>query len=367
MTISTTNNRKVYSANGATTVFAYDFLVLDQTHLEVYLLEAGSLVLKALTTDYTVSGVNNPSGGNITFNVAPAAGTANVVIQRVVPATQLVDYVSNDAFPADTHERALDKITMVLQQLLDSSERSFTLAINDTSGASLELPAPSALKFLRWNSAALALEYVDVASAGAVTLPVAVAQGGTGATTAAAALDELGASGRGKQTIFIPAAAMVSRTTNGAAAGTVETTTNKVMAKTLDFDTTTAEYAQFQIQMPKSWDEGTVTFAAVWSHAATTTNFGVAWSLQAVALSNDDALDTAFGTKQTVTDTGGTTNDVYVTAESSAITIAGTPASQDYVIFQVERTVADAGDTMAIDARLHGLQVYFSTNAANDA
>ena len=48
---------------------------------------------------------------------------------------------------------------------------------------------------------------------------------------------------------------------------------------TLDFDTTTEEYAQFGVVMPKSWNEGTVTFKAHWSHASTTTNFGVAWKL----------------------------------------------------------------------------------------
>lgn len=171
----------------------------------------------------------------------------------------------------------------------------------------------------------------------------------------------------GKNTCWIPAGAMVSRTTNGAAAGIVETTTNKVMFKTLDFDTATQEYAQFSIQMPKSWNEGTVTFIPVWSHAATTTSFGVVWQLAGVALSNDDAGDTAFGTAITSTDTGGTTNDIYMGPESAAITIAGTPAAQDWVVFQFSRLVSDGGDTMAIDARLHGIQLLYTTDAATDA
>jgi hypothetical protein len=169
------------------------------------------------------------------------------------------------------------------------------------------------------------------------------------------------------QTCWIPAGAMISRTTNGAAAGTVETTTNKNMIKTLDFDATTAEYAQFSINMPKGWDEGTVTAAFVWSHAATTTNFGVAWELAGVAVSDDDAMDVAFGTAGTVTDTGGTTNDCYITAASSAITIAGTPATNDLVMFQVNRTPANGSDTMAIDARLHGVRLMYAINTLTDA
>lgn len=160
---------------------------------------------------------------------------------------------------------------------------------------------------------------------------------------------------------------MVSRTTNGPSAGTVETTTNKIMIKTLDYDTTTQEFAQFAVRMPKSWNGSTVTFQPVWSHASTTTNFGVVWALEAVSLSDNEAGDTAVGTAQTSTDTGGTTNNIYIGPESSAITIGSSPASQDYVVFQIKRNPADASDTMAIDARLHGITLYITSNASTDA
>lgn len=171
---------------------------------------------------------------------------------------------------------------------------------------------------------------------------------------------------QGLHTIWVPATAMTARTTNGAASGTVEMTTNKNMFKTLDFDTSTQEFAQFSIRMPKSWDESTVTFAPLWSHASTTTNFGVVWGLAGVALSDDDAGDAAFGTAQTSTDTGGTTNDIYQGPTSSAITIAGTPAAGDLVMFQIARNPSDGSDTMAIDARLHGVTIFFTVNAATD-
>ena len=172
--------------------------------------------------------------------------------------------------------------------------------------------------------------------------------------------------GSGKQTIWVPASAMVSRATNGAAPGTMETTTNKNMIRTLDFDTTTQEFAQFEIAMPKGWNEGTITFVPIWSHGATTTNFGVVWALQAVARSDDDAMDVAFGTEQVVVEIGGTTNDLYIGAESSAITIGGSPVENDVVQFQVKRNPAHASDNMAIDARLHGVKVLYITNAGTD-
>lgn len=205
----------------------------------------------------------------------------------------------------------------------------------------------------------------DIGSAvAAATSGTSVLKGdGSGGTTAAAATD-LGA---GKHMIFIPAIAMVSRTTNGAASGSVETSTNKNMIKTLDFDASTAEYAQFEIAMPPSWNEGTVTGQIVWSHPSTTTNFGVVFGLQAVARSDGDAIEAAFGTPQTMTDTGGTTNTLYVSPESSAITIAGTPAAGDVVQFELYRAVSDGSDTMAVDARIHGIRVYITTDALTDA
>ena len=170
----------------------------------------------------------------------------------------------------------------------------------------------------------------------------------------------------GKQAIWIPATAMTARTTNGAASGTAEMTTNKNMFSTLDYDTTTQEFAQFAWRMPSSWNESTVTFRPVWSHASTTTNFGVVWQLAGVACSDDDAGDAAFGTAQTSTDTGGTTNDIYIGPESSAITIAGTPAAGDLAFFQVARVPANGSDTMAIDARLHGIVLYITTDDTVD-
>jgi hypothetical protein len=172
----------------------------------------------------------------------------------------------------------------------------------------------------------------------------------------------------GKQAIYISAAAMTPSATGGCAAlATIASAANQPDIQTLNFDTTTQEFAQFSMVMPKKWNEGTVTYKAHWSHAATTTNFGVAWQLQGVAVSDDDAIAVAYGTAVTVTDTGGTTNDLYQTAESGAVTIGGTPAAEDMVFFRFARDPANGSDNMAIDARLHGITVYVTTDAETDA
>ncbi len=171
----------------------------------------------------------------------------------------------------------------------------------------------------------------------------------------------------GQQTIWIPAGAMTARTSAGAAGGSIETSTNKVMGESFDFDTSADEHIQFAIQMPKGWDEGTLIFQIVWSHPSTTTNFGVAFFMQAVAFANSDTLETAFGTAISVEDTGGTTDDVFISPESAAITVAGSPSAEEYVIFQVYRDVTDGADTMAVDARLHGVKVHYTIDAPTDS
>lgn len=171
--------------------------------------------------------------------------------------------------------------------------------------------------------------------------------------------------GQGRRSAWVPATAMRGRGTNGAATGTVETSANKVMRLTLDFDTATQEYAQFSVAMPKSWDRGTVSFVAYWTAASG--SGGVAWSLQAVAVSDDDPTDAAFGTAQTVTDTFITAGDLHVTAESSAITVAGSPAVGDLIWFQVSRQVANAADTLAVDACLIGIKLIYNLASKDDA
>lgn len=167
--------------------------------------------------------------------------------------------------------------------------------------------------------------------------------------------------GVGKQTIWVPAGAMVARTTNGAAPGSFESSTNDVMNKTFDFDATTSEGVQFTVAFPKGWDEGTVTFVPYWTTASGSGTF--ICNLAGVALSNDDAIDTAFGTAQSSTDTLITALDIHVGPESSAITIAGTPAEGDIVYFQVTRDVAD---TLAVDVRLIGIKLIYTVNANTD-
>ena len=96
MTISSTTVKNSYSGNGSTTAFAYTFKIFANTDLQVIIRSStGTETVKTLTTHYTVSGVGDASGGNVTFTSGntPASGET-VVIRRAVPQTQAIDYIA---------------------------------------------------------------------------------------------------------------------------------------------------------------------------------------------------------------------------------------------------------------------------------
>jgi len=193
---------------------------------------------------------------------------------------------------------------------------------------------------------------------------------GTAVTSTAAELNKLDGAGTlkqaGKETIWIPAVAMYPNSTNGCADIAQTELSNGPELKTLDFDKDSDEFAQFAVAFPKSWNEGTITFQAFFT--ADSTNTGTAaWGLAGVALADDGSLNTAFGTTVVATAKAhsGTANDLDVTAESGAVTIAGSPSTDEYVFFQIQRDVS--ADDLSADAKLLGIKIFFTTDAANDA
>jgi hypothetical protein len=169
----------------------------------------------------------------------------------------------------------------------------------------------------------------------------------------------------GKESMWIPSSAMKPTVTNGCAShASVETTSGRPDMIVLDFDKDADEFAQFQIAFPKSWDEGTVTFQVYWAGLAATTN--CVWTLQGVAISDNETIDVVYGTAVAVDDAAqGAVEELLVSAESGAVTIAGTPAVGDICYFRIGRDISE--DNMAGDARLLGIKLFFNTNAKNDS
>lgn len=116
MTVPSAVSSVSHAGNGAATVFAVPFAFLDNTHLRVTTTTAGVDTVKTLTTHYTVSGAGNPAGGSVTMLAAPANGVT-LTIERVTPATQLVNLRTAGDFSPGTHEQMFDRVAMVAQEL----------------------------------------------------------------------------------------------------------------------------------------------------------------------------------------------------------------------------------------------------------
>ena len=195
---------------------------------------------------------------------------------------------------------------------------------------------------------------------------IVIAPNGTGVAQAVDGGDNTAAIKiAGKETIWVPAVAMYPNTTNGCAALAQTELSNGPEIKTLDFDKDSDEFAQFAVAFPKSWNEGTVTFQAFFTAASTNTGT-TAWGLSGVAIADNDSCNTAFGTQVVATAKAhsGTSNDLDVAAESGAVTIAGSPSTDEQVFFQISRDVS--ADSLTADAKLLGIKLFFTTDAAND-
>ena len=156
MTISSTTTTVSYTGNGSTVAFPVTFPFFGTgTSAEIEVIErtiaTGVEVTKEVTTHYTVSGGNN-STGTVTAGTAPA-DTVQWHIRRLTTQTQGTDYVENDAFPAETHEGALDRLTMINQEQEADLAKAIRYSDTYTGGASSEFPEPVAGAFITFNSA----------------------------------------------------------------------------------------------------------------------------------------------------------------------------------------------------------------------
>lgn len=169
----------------------------------------------------------------------------------------------------------------------------------------------------------------------------------------------------GKNTIWMPAPAMIkAAAAAGPASGQI--TIGASLINYLAYDNTNIEDAVFSIAMPKDWNEGQISAQFVWFHPATVTNFGVTWNLFALAYSNnEDIVGTGHG-NGTVTDTGGTTNRLFISDETSLFTVGNSPNEGDWVQFICRRNPTDGGDTLAVDAFLIGIRIFYTSSAPND-
>jgi len=173
----------------------------------------------------------------------------------------------------------------------------------------------------------------------------------------------------GKHDVWIPAKLMHINGTDGADEVLLDTANEHNAVAVIAFDTTTQEWADFEVMLPGTWNSSVnLTAHVIWSHPVTAANYGVYFGLSRKGFADGEHLDanikgTGFGS---TTDTGGNTDYIYI---SPAITMAyntGDATTGELLHFRLTRDPTQGTDTLGVDARVHGVYLYYTTSTGVD-
>lgn len=163
MTVNTTKiTSGPYAGNDVADEFSYTFKVEIESQIAVYETDdSGVQTLLTLDTHYEVNDVGDDDGGTITRLSGPLPSGYEWFIRSDYKETQLTAFESQGAFFPELHENAMDKLTFLIQQVLDGQTRSPSVSDVYTGALPLTLADPAAGYALRWNGDGDGLENYD--------------------------------------------------------------------------------------------------------------------------------------------------------------------------------------------------------------
>ncbi|MBI9078881.1 MAG: hypothetical protein JEY79_03970, partial [Pseudodesulfovibrio sp.] len=166
------------------------------------------------------------------------------------------------------------------------------------------------------------------------------------------------------ETDYIAGAAMTPATTNGASTEIIETTTNKQDFAVMTFAGDADSAAEFSYPMPEAWDRGTIKAKLFWlPEDGASIGEDVVFALQALALSEGDALDVAFaGAGVSIADQALGDGVKHLSPASAALTIEGNPALADLIHFRLTRDVSAGATPMTEGCRVLGIWIQYTCN-----
>ena len=155
--INTSETRIIFNGNGVATDFPYSFKIINDTDVKVMTVDPDStetVLDSGYYVDVTASKVvypGYPPGEEPAESERPPVLPTGwqLVVYRDIPITQEADL--GDRWPFNVIESALDKITMILQNIYDGFKRS--LKVGQNAPANIDIVVPiEANKALKWNA-----------------------------------------------------------------------------------------------------------------------------------------------------------------------------------------------------------------------
>lgn len=114
-----------YLGDGATVTFNYNFLVLENADMTVYVTAPGNSANPNVDfipqSQYSITGVGNVTGGTITFLVAPAMN-AIVTILRNMQLSISTAFSNAQNFNGANLDAAFQRVTLMIQQMQGNAE-----------------------------------------------------------------------------------------------------------------------------------------------------------------------------------------------------------------------------------------------------
>lgn len=178
MTVAATSTsaRNDYTGNGTQTVYSFTFEVLNESNsvtgknysLRVILTENSVETEQVEDTDYTVTYNSDTRLGSVTFTTAPSS-SQTITLLSDISRTQSTDYISigTDAFPANSHEGTVDKLTLISRELDEKIDRSILLPeSSQLSNVTIPVSTANAGKFITVNGDGDDLTASEIADTG---------------------------------------------------------------------------------------------------------------------------------------------------------------------------------------------------------
>jgi hypothetical protein len=136
MTVSTSTTRTVLIANGAQTVWTFNFYAPSDDVIGLIVVDSVTGLGTPISTGFTVL-TRTATGGTVRYpNTGPALPTGNkLVILRTIPHTQPTDIINQGGFYPEALEQALDWLEMQIQQDQTDLDRSLKLRPYDVDGS----------------------------------------------------------------------------------------------------------------------------------------------------------------------------------------------------------------------------------------
>ena len=154
-----------YTGNNTDVQYTFGFKVFADSDLVVTraVIATGAESTLVLTTDYSVTrnaDQDNDPGGYITLTAA-LADTYTLTLTSAVPDTQPAVFTNLGGFFPAVLNNALDRLTILVQQLKETVSRSLKVAVSTPPGFDAGLPAPVPYGVLGFNGAGTGFAVTD--------------------------------------------------------------------------------------------------------------------------------------------------------------------------------------------------------------